>query len=377
VIASRGIISNTQLPKPACDADFADLGPLGSPRFLVTVDTEEEFNWGGIFTRDQHGTRHISAIARFQTLCEERGIKPVYLVDYPIMSDPKAVAQLSAWAAADSAAIGVQLHPWVNPPFAEELTTFNSYACNLPAELEMDKLSRLHAKIVSETGVYPDMYRAGRYGAGARTLGFLRELGIRIDSSVRSNFDYCVHSGPDYSSYPLNPYWMADGDVLELPVTTVFGGALRKQGRPLFSKAFTSDTARSVLARSGLLERIALTPEGIPLSKAIQGVDLAIEAGVGILNFSFHSPSLDIGHTPYVRTANDLAAFYDWWQTMFDYLEARGIRPVSVPEITRLKPLKSAVPENSCNLSLARGQALPLSAPQSGPVAQLVRAGRS
>jgi hypothetical protein len=366
VFASKESNKNAQLPKPGSKADFADLSMLGSPRFLVTVDTEEEFDWRGDFSRTQHGTQHVPAIARFQLLCEERGIKPVYLVDYPIMSDPKAVDLFSVWIASDKAAIGVQLHPWVNPPFAEELTIYNSYACNLPAELEMEKLSRLHAKIVSETGVHPDMYRAGRYGAGGRTVGYLKELGIAIDSSVRSNFDYRGHSGPDYTGYPLNPYWMAGGDVLELPVTTVFGGALCKQGSLLFGKAFISETARSLLSRTGLLERIALTPEGIPLAKAIQAVDLAIDAGVGILNFSFHSPSLDVGHTPYVRTPEELSDFYNWWQIMFDYLEQRGIRPVSVPEIVSLKRHKSSMSAKSSNLPLARYPAHPLSAPQSG-----------
>jgi hypothetical protein len=377
VFASGGYDRDKQLPKPGSKADFADLSALGSPRFLVTVDTEEEFDWTRPFTRQEHDTQHVPHIARFQTLCEKYGVNPAYLVDFPIMSDPKAVDLLADWASNGRAAIGVQLHPWVNPPFVEEVSSFNSYASNLPAELEMEKLSQLHAKIISETGVRPAIYRAGRYGAGARTAEFLKELGIAIDSSVRSNFDYSSQSGPNYSSYPLNPYWMLGGDLLELPVTTVFGGALRKQGRHLFGAAFTSSTTRSLLARTGMLERIALTPEGIPLQKAIEGVDLAIEAGVGILNFSFHSPSLDIGHTPYVRNHADQMAFYDWWEKMFEYLEQRGIRPVSVAEIAALKPHKMHACQQSSDLALARTVSHPLSAPQSGPVAQLVRAGRS
>ncbi len=375
--ANGGDKRNLQLPKPGSKKDFVDLSPLGSPRFLVTIDTEEEFNWTRPFCREGHGTEHVSHIARFQTLCEEHSIKPVYLIDFPIVSDAKAVAMLSQWAATDKAAIGVQLHPWVNPPFTEDVSLFNSYACNLPAELEMEKLSRLHAKIVSETGARPDIYRAGRYGAGARTAGFLKELGIRIDSSVRTNFDYSKQSGPSYSGYPLNPYWIENSDVMELPVTTVFGGQLRKQGQRLFDGVFSSDTAKSLLARTGLLERIALTPEGIPLAKAIEAVDLSIEAGVGILNFSFHSPSLAPGNTPYVRTEADLVAFYHWWQKMFDYLAQMGVRPVSVSEIAAIKPDKSIAAGIAGDLPLAIGAGVPLSAPQSGPVAQLVRAGRS
>ena len=93
------------------------------------------------------------------------------------------------------------------------------------------------------------------------------------------------------------------------------------------------DTSRSILARTGLLERIALTPEGIPLGKAIQGIDCAIEQGVGILNFSFHSPSLEPGHVDYVRNDEELAAFYAWWEGVFAHLAKRGVLPVSVAEI--------------------------------------------
>ena len=71
--------------------EFIDIQSFSGTRFLITVDTEEEFNWDKPFTRDQHGTSHIGAIARFQTLCERSGVKPVYLVDYPIADDPKAV----------------------------------------------------------------------------------------------------------------------------------------------------------------------------------------------------------------------------------------------------------------------------------------------
>jgi hypothetical protein len=33
-----------------------------------------------------------------------------------------------------------------------------------------------------------------------------------------------------------------------------------------------------------------------------------------VLVFSFHSPSLAPGFTPYVRNEDDLLRFYDWWR---------------------------------------------------------------
>ncbi len=337
---------------------FANLTDLGGPRFLVTVDTEEEFDWTGPFTRTEHGISHVPAISRFQTLCEKYGVQPAYLVDYPIATDPAAIALFANLAKDGRAAIGAQLHPWVNPPFFEDVSVLNSFASNLPAELERQKLTELYNAIATNIGVRPDMYRAGRYGAGGATTSILRDLGIRIDSSVRARFDYSPQGGPNYSESPVNPFWLSPGDVLELPVTTVFGGALRSSGDMLFGRTFSSDAARSMMSRTGLLERIALTPEGIPLDKAIEGIHLALAEGIGILNFSFHSPSLAPGNTPYVRSNADLEAFYAWWDGVFAYLSQRGVQPIMVSDIAALA---TAAPSRG-ELPLASTPSNPLSA---------------
>ncbi len=310
-----------------------NLAPLNGPRYSITVDTEEEFDWAGPFTRDQHGTTHVPAIIRFQSMCEKHGVTPSYLVDYPIANDSAAVELLAGFAASGTAEIGVQLHPWVNPPFSETISVHNSFACNLPAKLEREKLTALHALIVERFGVIPDMYRAGRYGAGPNTPAILSDLGISIDTSVRSRFDYSNQGGPDYSDYPLNPYWINPRTLIELPVTTVYVGQLRGIGNPMFQEFFSSDASRAILSRTGLLERIALTPEGIPLDRAIAGIDSALHEGVGILNFSFHSPSLAPGHTSYVRNENDLEVFYAWWEGVFAHLNHHKVEAISASQI--------------------------------------------
>jgi hypothetical protein len=90
---------------------------------------------------------------------------------------------------------------------------------------------------------------------------------------------------------------------------------------------------RGVLAKLGLLERIPLTPEGVSVEEAIRGIDIAIDDGLPVLVFSFHSPSLHAGHTPYVRNEQDLDALYDWWRRVLAYCEMRSIRPTTVAEI--------------------------------------------
>jgi hypothetical protein len=315
------------------DRDFADLAPLGRPRFLVSIDTEEEFNWGHPFSREQRGVTHFLQVDRFQNLCNKHDVIPIYLIDHPIASDPYASEKLARFAADGTASIGMHLHPWVTPPFLEEVSVTNSYGCNLEPELERAKLTMLHALILKNTGIKTDIYRAGRYGVGPNTPAVLKDLGVRIDTSVRTCFDYSADTGPNHSMEPVQAHWLERDELLEIPVTTVFGGHLRGVGQSLFSSVFNSSAARSILSRTALLERIALTPEGIGVEKARQGIDLALEQGVGILNLSFHSPSLAPGFTPYVRNGEDLERFYAWWEAIFAHLEKRGVKQISVPEL--------------------------------------------
>jgi hypothetical protein len=92
--------------------------------------------------------------------------------------------------------------------------------------------------------------------------------------------------------------------------------------------------ARGAFARAGLLQRVALTPEDMPIGDALAAVRVAIEEeGQRLISFSFHSPSLVPGHTPYVRSRDDLARFWDWWRAMFGLLGTLGVQPVGLDEI--------------------------------------------
>ncbi|MXP13762.1 WalW protein [Altererythrobacter confluentis] len=303
-------------------------------RSLLTVDTEEEFDWSGPFSRTGYGVRHVGQICKFQDFCESIGVTPVYLVDWPIATLPLAIETIGAAVNAGKAEIGIQLHPWVNPPHDEQPGPHNSYAGNLPAELEDQKFTRLRDLIEQNFGVPPLIYRAGRYGLGPNSAAMLRRSGIAIDSSVRSTFDYSDGQGPNYSQYPVVPFWLDEPrGVLELPLTTVFWGMLRKQGRFLYPRLRKHPLVLGVLARLALLERIPLTPEGVTVDEARRGIDIALDDGLPLLVLSFHSPSLAPGNTPYVRNQHDVDCLYDWWRRVYAYLEKRGVVPTTIREI--------------------------------------------
>lgn len=318
----------TDLPAPDQRVQFpADCGQ----RFILTVDTEEEFDWGQPIRREGYTLHSVARLARFQEFCEGAGVVPIYLVDYPIASSPAACEALRPAIAAGKAEVGVQLHPWVSPPHDEDVSEFNSFAGNLPATLEREKFRRLRDAIEQGFGATPLIYRAGRYGLGPNTASILSDHGIAIDTSVRSRFDYSAGGGPNYRDHPVVPWWVdRERGLMELPLTTVYWGLLRQFGPWLYPKMWRVPQLRGLLARIGMLERIPLTPEGVTLEEAIRGIDIAIDEDLPLLVFSFHSPSLAPGFTPYVRSESDLDAFYDWWRAVFAYLQRRQVAPTSV-----------------------------------------------
>ncbi|MDC8755002.1 polysaccharide deacetylase family protein [Erythrobacter sp. sf7] len=318
-------------PAPSATAQFA---PHFGQRVLLTIDTEEEFDWSAPFRRDGYGLSHVKALPRFQNFCEEIGAHPVYLVDWPVATDPAAVEIIGDAVRRGTADIGVQLHPWVNPPFGEEITTANTFAGNLPHTLEAAKFTMLRDRIEQAFGTAPLIYRAGRYGLGPGTAGLLKAAGIRIDTSVRPLFDYSAKGGPDYSRHPLVPYWAdAERELLELPITSVHWGLLRNLGAGLQRLSTRIPLALGALSRLSLLERIALTPEGVSIEEAIRGIDIAHGSGLPVLVLSFHSPTLAAGFTRYAADEAGVEALYGWLARIYADLDRRGISSCTVADI--------------------------------------------
>jgi hypothetical protein len=303
-------------------------------RMAVFVDTEEEFDWDDALSRDDHGVSSVPALRDGQSMFDAAGLRPCYLVDTPILNSELAVEILGEFVAGQRCDVGAHLHPWVTPPFDEEVSRPNSYAGNLPEAMERQKIRHVRDLIIERLDHRPQAYRAGRYGIGPNTLRILAEEGFACDTSVRPYFDYRADGGPDFRWASLYPSRVGPNDALiELPLTSSFIGMLGGMGRRLHGWSGGWPLARAAMARSGLIERIPLTPEGIPADKACFAIDRALDAGVQLLNFSFHSPSLAIGHTPYVRDAADLAAFYKWWDIIFAHCHRRGATPASLGDI--------------------------------------------
>ena len=301
---------------------------------MVFVDTEEEFDWSLPPDRHATATTAIAALPEAHRRLRDHGIAPTYLIDYPVADSADCVATLRPLADAGECTIGAQLHPWVNPPFEEAVTPANSFVGNLPRDAERLKLAALTDRIRHSFAREPIVYRAGRYGVGPNSAALIEEAGYQLDVSVRSLFDYRAEGGPNFLRHPIRPWWAGPrGTLLELPLTSAFTGRRRKAADPLYRAALRIPFGRSLLARGGLLNRVALTPEGIPAEEALEAIRRLLGDGVRLFSLSFHSPSLAPGHTPYVRDAADLRLFWRWWDQVLALFAHEGVSPARTDEL--------------------------------------------
>jgi hypothetical protein len=246
------------------------------------------------------------------------------MVDHPIATQDEGRAPLKELLQGGHCEIGSQLHPWVTPPFVERVSARNSYQGNLPAELEFAKIQTLTGELENSFGVAPQIFRAGRYGVGPNTGGILRQFGYQADTSVVPLWSFADQGGPDFRQFSSHPFWCdREQTLLELPLSASLVGRAARLNQALTSKVFSRTSERvhlpSVVSRLGLLERIKLTPEGIRIEEAKRLVRYMNAAGHRVFVLTYHSPSLEPGNTPYVRTPEDLAAFLRWLDEFYDF----------------------------------------------------------
>ncbi len=289
--------------------------PEQRPVLTAIIDTEADFDWRGPFTREGHGTASILHQQRTQRLFDRYGVKPTYLIDYPIATDPDACRVLKRFLDEGRADIGIQLHPWTNPPFDELLCERNSYPSNLPKTLQRAKIERLIEAVEHHLGIEPKVFKAGRYGFNDDTAQLLEEFGLEIDTSVVPFTDFRQVLGPNFESAPHGPFWFGqERRLLELPVTRNLCGFLgQRLGASVLpiaqSRIGTACHLPGLLARSSLLDRLTLTPEGMAFDDLKRLTKTLLKRGERLFTFVFHSPSVASGNTPYVRNSQELQPF--------------------------------------------------------------------
>lgn len=337
-IPAKGIGPLTDLPS----ASDRLVVRADRPILLTLIDAEEDFNWNQPFSRSETRVDSMRDQVLVHKVFSRYGVKPNYLVDYPVVTQPDGYGPLRELLDDQACEIGAQLHPWVNPPFTEDVSTRTSFMCNLPVQLQADKVRILREEIEARFGFKPLVFRAGRYGLGQATPAILREQGFRIDSSVNPRWDFSDDGGPNFSDFDPFPYWTDPAhQLLEVPLSSDYIGVHPFRNSRLV-KASMGRVGRMLripgaLARAGISERIKISPEGVKFFEARKLALSMVRDGHKVFVLSYHTPSLRPGNTPYVRDADGLRRFVDWLDQFYDFFtgELNGL-PMSCSDFWTL-----------------------------------------
>lgn len=321
-------------------------------RLVVSIDTEED-NWGQ-YKPSGYTVENILKIPALQSVFDEFDIKPTYLISYPVVTDKRALSIFKTIIARNRCEIGMHCHPWNTPPFEEENTRKNSMLCNLPADLQFKKLSNLHHCIISNLGVIPISFRAGRWGFSSKVAKNLLTLGYKVDTSVFSFSNLTDKGGPDYSMiaslpYLLNPddiYSPVDsGQMLEVPITV---GYLQKNfdmcnriSKIAGHKVLNSFKIKGILQRLNLLNKIYLSPEVNSGAEMIALTENLAKKGYTVINLYFHSTTLKQGLTPFVKTEEEELNFIMRLREFFQFTREAGIESVYLSDLLKHYRLSS------------------------------------
>lgn len=289
----------------------------------IIVDTEEEFDWN-IFSSDARSVTNIRNQELLQRVYEKYGIVPTYAVDYAVASQEAGYRPLREFLTDGVCEVGAHLHPWLNPPIREDINVRNSYPCNLCPDLEYQKIQQLTRLICDKFEIQPALYKAGRYGVGRKTISSLQALGYSIDCSVLPGTDLRPQEGPNFNDFSSGPYWIAGSSIMEIPITTGFPGILEHHRATIYPRlrGRVGEQMRlpGIFARLRLLDRIRLTPEGVSLSEAKRLTrHLVNDKKFSLLTLTYHSSSLGVANTPYVRDRVALEKFIAWIRDYLDF----------------------------------------------------------
>lgn len=294
-----------------------------TPLLFIVVDTEEEFEWTKPFSRLNTSTRSIKSQVLAQEIYEEFDVVPTYVLDYCVATDPEAIAFLKTLRDYGACEIGAHLHPWVTPPYLEEVNQKNSFHGNLPEPLERLKIQMLTRAIEDAFKIKPRIFKAGRYGIGPSTLNILQEEGYMVDCSYVPYTSFHHIGGPSFLKVPDQPFWIDEEKTfLEVPLTKYFFGSFAKMG-PFLQWVFDLPVAKSMhipglLGKIGI-NRSVLSPEGVSFDEHKRLIKSMLAHEKWVFCLTYHSTSLAVGNTPYVQTKEQLNNFISCIRNILKY----------------------------------------------------------
>jgi len=288
------------------------------PALLVAIDTEGDNQWSAEARRHQT-FRNTRELDRLHDFFARHGVRPTYVVTWPVAQDPESAATLRQLLGRGDCEIGAHHHAWETPPFSADDVDRHPYALSLPDGQFDAQLASLTTAITDAVGVRPVSYRSGRFGFSARHVSSLEQQGYRVDSSVTPLFYEAHKGGPDFVDAPLTPYYLAydsatrpgTSRVLELPVSAALNRRVPRWLAHAYGRAPWPYQTKRALRLAHIATVRWLRPSYTSAADMIALARQLAHRDVPILNLLFHSSEAIAGGSPYNKTQADLDAFFD------------------------------------------------------------------
>jgi peptidoglycan/xylan/chitin deacetylase (PgdA/CDA1 family) len=283
---------------------------------LVGIDTEGDNQWSAEARLHQR-FENIYALPRLHAVFQKYGVRPTYLITWPVAKDARSAAVLRELREGGDCEIGAHHHAWETPPCTEEDVRRHPYALQLPAARFAAQVASLTDAIADAVGERPLSYRSGRFGFSASHVSDLERAGYTVESSVAPLFYEGHKGGPDFVGAPPSPYFLAYDDptvpgtsnLLELPVSAALNRRVPAFVERLYARAPRPYTTKRILRKLGVARIQWLRPSYSSVDDMCALARRMKADGVPLLNLIFHSSEAIAGGSPYNTTERELEQF--------------------------------------------------------------------
>ena len=314
-------------------------------RVMMTVDTEEAWDWSGPYPTTQYSVEHVSRLGSFQTVCERYGMRPTYFANHAVMADASARSTMLELARRPNVEIGMHIHPWNTPPFVGEAPVLprNTYLHTRPEDEIQEKLAATYGQFL-KAGLRPTSFRGGRYSTSAAIQRFLSNAGFVADCSIVPYTRWAEDGAPDFSHDGLMPRRLAVPGGRGQPLWAIPQSAGFTRA-PFGLWAFVHNAIEhSTLSRFhligaadrlGLVRRVWLNFEMGGVSDWVPFLKRLRRMQVPVVTLTVHSSSLFVGPGPYTRTHAQERVIAERIENVLDAIaHLDGFVPATVTEAT-------------------------------------------
>jgi hypothetical protein len=303
--------------------------PKSDVIFILSIDTEEEWDWTGPFPKNNCSVENIQQLPKFQTFCEKLNIRPTYFVDYAVADNLDAADTLKSILEKKQCEIGAHLHPWCNPPYFGESGERESHVINLPISQVEQKLDALVEILCKRLNVIPNSFRTGRWGIDSKILQLLVTKGFQVDSSM---YPFYKNKYFNNEMVKLVPYWPdynnpidqgPQRNIVELPVTVGFNRSNYSTMLKLYNVVslpiFNTLRLVGILWHTRILRKLYLSPESTSGNDMKTLINSSLKNRNPVIHMYLHSSSLIDGPTGFTHQQNSFDIICDNIKQAIDY----------------------------------------------------------